>query len=148
LKQAEAISQNVTPLLSNIYAAQAHIARARGDDQRTIELSQRALASLPAEAFEEHSALSLNLGIASMNQGRVAEAEQAFGEAQRTAQLSGNHHVRLIALTFLGIIQVLRGKLRGREELFQRAIQSGGDSPAAALAHLHYGALLYEWNEQ
>ncbi len=149
LAQAETVARasNIASLVGSIYAAHAHIARARGDDRRTIELSQRALASLPAEAFDERSVLALNLGIASLNQGHIAEAEQAFGEAARTAQQSANHHVRLIALTFLGIVQIIRGKLHQGEEFFQQAIHSGSESPAVALAHLHYGALLYEWND-
>jgi LuxR family maltose regulon positive regulatory protein len=147
LTQAETMAENVTSILSNIYTARTHIARARGDDQRTIELAQKTLTLLPTDAFGERSVVSLNLGIAFMNQARVADAEPAFIEAERTAEQSGNHHVRLIALTVLGVIQIVRGKLHRGEEFFQRAIQSGGESPATALAHLHYGALLYEWNE-
>lgn len=147
LTQAETRSQNRTSILSNLYTARAQIARARGDDHRTIELAQKALALLSADAFDERSVVSLNLGIACMNQAHVADAELAFVEAERTAEKSGNHHVRLIALTALGIIQIVRGNLHRGEEFFQRAIQSGGESPATALAHLHYGALLYEWND-
>ncbi len=149
LAQAEAVAhaQRITPLLGSIYAAQAHIARARGDDRRTIELSQRALALMPADASTERSVVTLNLGIASLNGGHLTEAEQALIEAERTAQQSGNHHVRLIALTFLGVIQVVRGRLHRGAEFFQQAIRSGGGSPAVALAHLNYGALLYEWND-
>ncbi|MBI5033870.1 MAG: AAA family ATPase [Chloroflexi bacterium] len=147
LKQAETIAPPTTSLLGSIYAAQAQIARTRGDDQRTIELSTNALTLMPVDAFSERSVVTLNLGIAYLNQRQLADAEQVLIETERAGRISGNHYAQLIALTFLGIIQVVLGKLHHGKEFFEQAIQSGGDSPAVALAHLHYGALLYEWND-
>jgi LuxR family maltose regulon positive regulatory protein len=91
--------------------------------------------------------VTLNLGIAYLNQRRLVEAEQALVETEHTGQESDNLYARLIALTFLGIIKVVLGKLHQGKEFFEQAIQSGGNSPAVALAHLNYGALLYEWND-
>jgi LuxR family maltose regulon positive regulatory protein len=147
LGQAEAVSQDVTPLLGEIIAAQAYVARARGDNCRTIELSERALSLFPPEAFAERSVVALNLGIAHWNSGNLTKAEQALTEAERAAHQSGNHYVRLIALTFLGLIQAAWGRLHQAAELFRQAIQSGGNSPAVALAHLEFSVLLYERNE-
>jgi len=147
LGQAEQTAQDDPALLSSIFAAQAYIARARGDDRRTIELSQRALSLLPQDDLSARSSVAVNLGIAHWSSGHLTEAEQALAEAEHAARQSGNTYARLTALGFLGIIRAARGRLHQAAELLREAIQSGGQSPATALAHNDLGALLYEWND-
>jgi LuxR family maltose regulon positive regulatory protein len=147
LGQAEETSQNDPAFLRDILSLQASIARARGDNRRTIEIAERTLALVPPDAFAERGVAALNLGLAQWNRGDLAGAEQALVEAERAAHQAGVDYPRLIALTFLGIIQASWGKLRQAAALFERTIQSAGDSPAGALAHLELAALLYEWNE-
>jgi len=140
-------TQDDTALLGDIVSAQAYIARARGDDRRTIELSRRALSLLPSDALTQRSVVALNLGIAHWSSGHLAEAEQALTEADRAAQQSGNIYARLTALSFLGMIQAAWGRLHQAAELFRQAIWLGGQSPSIALAHNRLSALLYEWND-
>ena len=147
LGQAEVAAHDDPALLNGIFSAQAHIARARGDNRRTIELSGQILSLVPPDAFAERSMAALNLGLAHWNIGNLTEAERALTEAEDAAHRSGNPYPRLIALTLLGVIQASRGKLCQAADQFQHTIQIAGDSPAAALAHLELGALLYEWNE-
>jgi LuxR family maltose regulon positive regulatory protein len=147
LGQAEQAAQDEIALLGDIVSAQAYIARARGDDRRTIELSQRALSLLPSDAFTLRGVVAMNLGIAHWNSGHLTEAEQALTEADHAAQQSGNHYARLTALSFLGVIQAARGRLHQAAELFRQAIRLGKRSPPIALAHNEFGALLYEWND-
>jgi len=140
-------TQDETALLGDIVAAQAYIARIRGDDCRTIELSQRALSLLPQTDPDARSIVALNLGIAHWSSGHLTEAEQALTEAEHAAQQSGNHYARLTALGFLGVVQAAQGRLHQAAELLQQAIRAGGQSPATALAHNELSALLYEWND-
>jgi LuxR family maltose regulon positive regulatory protein len=147
LTLAEQAAQDDAAFLGEIVAAQAYIARTRGDDRRTIELSQRALSFLPQGNLSSRSIVALNLGLAHWHRGHLAEAERALTEAEHAAQQSGNSHVRLMALGLLGPIQAAQGKLRQAAVLCRQAIQLGKQSPAIALTHLEFSALLYEWND-
>jgi len=140
-------TQDDALLIGDIVSAQAYIARARGDDRHTIELSRRALSLLPSDAFAERSVVAVNLGIAHWSSGHLTEAEQALTEADHAAQQSGNHYARLTALGFLGVVQAARGRLHQAAELCRQAIRSGERSPPGALAHNELSALLYEWND-
>jgi LuxR family maltose regulon positive regulatory protein len=145
--QAEQAAQDDTALLGEILAAQSYAARARGDDRRTIELSQRALSLLPQDNLAGRSVVAVNLGIAHWSSGHLAEAEQALTEADHAARQSGNQYARLTALGFLGVVQAARGKLHQAAELLRLAIQLGEGSPTIALAHNELSALFYEWND-
>jgi LuxR family maltose regulon positive regulatory protein len=147
LEHAEQAAQDAPALLGEIIAVQAYIARGRGDDHRTIELSQRALSLLPQADAASRSVVALSLGVAHWTSGHLAAAEQALAEADHAAQQSGNAYARLTALGFLGTIQAARGKLHRAAELLGQAVRSGGGSPAVAYAHVIYGALLLEWND-
>jgi LuxR family maltose regulon positive regulatory protein len=147
LAQAEQAAQDNAAFLGEIVSAQAYIARIRGDARRTIDLSQRALTLLPQDNLSSRSIVALNLGLAHWHRGHLAEAEQALTEADHTALQSGNSHVRLMAFGLLGPIQAAQGKLHQAAILCRQAIQLGEGSPAMALTHLEFGALLYEWND-
>jgi LuxR family maltose regulon positive regulatory protein len=149
LRQAEEAGREDSVLLATVLTAQAHIARARGDDQRTIELSQRVLPLLPQEAFSERSVVAVNLGIAHCNMGNLAEAEQALEEALRAGERSANLFVKLVALHFLGRVQAARGGLRHAADYCRQVLggeQEGVPLLPLALAHNDLGALLYEGN--
>ena len=81
LARIEGIAQDIPVLLGAVLAAQAHIARARGEDRRVIELSGRALALLPEADQNARAVVTVNLGIAHWNSGDLAEAERALTEA-------------------------------------------------------------------
>jgi LuxR family maltose regulon positive regulatory protein len=147
LAQAEQAAQGDGSLLGAIAAAQAYIARVRGDRQRVIELSERALLLLPRDDWSGRSAVAVNLGIAEWYGGRLRKAEQALTEAQRAAQRSGNDYVRLTALVFLTRIQAARGRVRQAVASYRRVIQSGGRVPIVALAHIDLAKLLFEWDD-
>ena len=119
----------------------------RGDNPQAIECARRALSILPQTDLLSHGLVALTLGLAYWNYGDFRSAEQAFLEVDRAAQLSHNHYARLTALTYLGIIQAIYGRLHRAAELCQQVIQFGGQSPPVAPAHIELGALLYEWND-
>ena len=134
-------------VLLDITSAQAFVARTRGDDARTIELSRRALSLLPPEELAGRSVVAVNLGIAHWSSGQLAEAEQALREAEEAAAQSRNHYARLTAIAFLGAVRGAQGRLHEAAEWLRQAIRVGAGSPPAALAHDTLGALLYEWND-
>lgn len=136
-----------TTFLGEVIAAQAYIARVRGDDHRTIALSQRALALLPQADPDVRAVLAVNMGIAHWNSGHLLEAQQALTEARDAAHQAGNHYARLVALGFLGVIEATWGRLHQAAELYERAIRSEARLSPVALAHNELGALLYEWND-
>ena len=147
LGQAEQAAQDDAAFLGGIVAAQVFIARMRGDDRRTIGLSQRALSLLPPDDLAGRSVVAVNLGIAQWNSGHLTEAEQALTAADHAAQQSGNVYARLMALGFLGLIQAAWGKPHRAAELFRQAIEVGEQLPPVALVHNELGALLYEWDD-
>lgn len=135
------------PFLGVTAVARAHIARARGDGQRAIELSERALVLLPQDKLSERSITALNLGIAQWHRGQLIEAEQALKEAQCAANGSGNDYVRYAALAFLSRAQSAHGKLRRAAATCHRIVEEGGHLPIVALTHYDLCKLYYEWND-
>ncbi|MFN2118657.1 MAG: LuxR C-terminal-related transcriptional regulator [Candidatus Promineifilaceae bacterium] len=131
---------------SKVLSAQIHIARTRQDLPLTISLSRRALSLIPEAAYEARSALSLNLGMAYWQSGRILDAERSFSEARVMAQEVQNHHISILALGFLSMAQAARGQLHQAAHLLQTALDWDADFPANALSHLVQSALLYEWN--
>jgi LuxR family maltose regulon positive regulatory protein len=142
-----ALEHEITSLLGEIAIAKTHIARARSDNTRVIELSEQALSLLPRDDLSGRSIVAVNLGLAQWHRGRMAEAEQALLEAQRAGRGSGNEYVRWTAVLFLSRIQTARGKSRQAAESCRRMIQQGGQLPIVGLAHYDLGRLSYEWNE-
>ena len=147
LRQAEAAAGGDEALLGTILVAQAYNLRARGDNARAIERARHAMAILPQNNSLSRGLVALTLGLAYWNYGEFNKSEQAFLEVDRSAQQSGNHYARMTALTYLGMIQAVHGRLHKAAELCWQVIQLGGKSPPVAPAHIELGALLYEWND-
>ena len=147
LQVAEVAFRDNPSQYSNVLSAQIHVARIRQDLPQTITLSRRALSLIPAAAADARSALALNLGIAHWQSGQIAEAESALSEAQDMARQAQNHHVRLLAMGFLGLVQAAQGELHQAAKQTHAALDWGADYPASAMPHLVQGALLYEWNQ-
>ncbi len=146
LEQAEH-TEDAT-LLGQVAAERAYIARVRGDHRAAVELSERALALLPAEGDMDRSALSLNVGLAHWYQGRLSEAELRLLEAQAEARRSGNRHVEVAATIFLNRTLIARGKLREAAAAYSRLIGEGSQVPLLALAYYDLGRLHGEWDDR
>ena len=147
LQHAEASASGNDTLLGTILVAQAYHLRARGDNAGAIERGQRALDLLPESDPLSRSLVALTLGLAHWSSGNLQQAETALLEVDRAAQQSRNHYARMTALSYLGVIQAIRGRLRRAAEMCRQAIEMGGQSPPVAPAHIELGALLYEWND-
>jgi len=147
LRRAEAAVHGDDALLGEILVAQAYNLRARGDNLQAIERAQRALSLLPQADHLSRGLVALTLGLAHWNCGSFREAEQAFMEVDQAAQQSRNHYARMTALTYLGVIQAIYGRLHRAAELCRQVIHLGEGSPPAAPAYIELGALLFEWND-
>jgi LuxR family maltose regulon positive regulatory protein len=147
LAHVEQMAQGMPEFLGEVLAAQAFLARVRGEHERMQELSQRALALLPKSSLGSRGVLAVNLGLAYWHMGRMADAELILAEALEAGRAIANHYVVFTAMIFQGRILAVRGRLRHAAEAFRLAIAQGGEIPINALAHLDLSALCYEWND-
>lgn len=147
LRRAEIAAQGDDDLLATILVGLAYNLRVRGDTQVAIETALRARTMLPPADQLSHSLVELTLGLSYLKTGDLPAAEQALLKVDQAAQRSQNHYARMTALTYLGIIQSMRGRLHQAAELCRQVIQLGGQSPTVAPAHIELGARLYEWND-
>ena len=134
-------------LAGSIAAARAYAARIKGDGRRAVEMSERALALLPADDWQARSAVATNLGMAYWYAGNLNRSEQVLGEAEESSRRSENAYAGLAAQVFLCKVEAARGRLRSATAAYRRAIQEGGDMPLVALAHADLAKLLYDQND-
>jgi LuxR family maltose regulon positive regulatory protein len=150
LEQAREAADDDPVLLRQVVTAQVQIARTRGDDSRTIELSHQILPLLTDQDLIERSVVAVNLGAAHCNRGDLEEAAQAMREALEASVRTENTFVKWVSLHFLGRVDAIRGRLREAANLYERVLskgEQGGPSMPLAMAHLDLGWLLYEWND-
>jgi len=133
-------------LFGNLLTAQIHIARARHDHQRTIELSEQALSMIPEDQHEVRGVLNLNLGLAYGQTGQTIQAQRKLEKARHKSKKSKNHHVELLASGLLGTIQAVQGNLHVAAEIFRNTIEWGASYPVIALAQMELAMIQYEWN--
>lgn len=145
-----AIAADVPDLLGEVLILQAHIARTRHDIPGTITLSQKARELIPAEDINARGILGINLGVAYMYNGDLAEAKAVLEEAAQDLQKAENYHGAVMALGFVGQIKAIYGRLHEAAAIQRRTIQIGMENmaqPATGRAHVNLAAILYEWNE-
>ncbi len=147
LQIVEKSTKDNPALYGNLLTAQIHIARARHDHHRTIELSRQALSMIPDSENEVRGVLNLNLGLANWQSGQTTEAQEALGQARYSAKQAKNHHVELLASGLLGTIQAALGNLHTAADLLQKTFEWGASYPASALAQMELGMIYYEWNQ-
>jgi LuxR family maltose regulon positive regulatory protein len=147
LEHVEGIAQEIPSFLGEVMAAQAYLARAQGQHARMLERSERARALLLPGSVNSRCLVAINLGLAYWHLGDMESTEGVLGEALDTSQASGNHYALITAIILQGRVLAVRGQLRAAAKKYQKAVESGGDIPINALAHLDLSALHYEWNQ-
>jgi LuxR family maltose regulon positive regulatory protein len=145
LARAEQALHEDEHLLGELALAQAHIARVRGNTERAIQLSERALAL--ADDPSVRSIAAVNVGIAQWYSGRLAEAECALSEAERAGQDSGNEYARWAGYAYLNRIRAARGALAAAAAAWRHMIQQAQHHPLISIAYYDLARLHYEWNE-
>ena len=147
LERVERTAAEIPELLGEVYAAQAYLARGKGDHALMVERSQRALTLLPKSSVDSRGIVAMNLGLAYWHMGQMQAAEEVLAEALEASQATGNHYAALTSLIFQGRVLAVRGGLHQAKAFFERAVQMGGDIPINALAFMDLATLHYEWNE-
>jgi LuxR family maltose regulon positive regulatory protein len=148
LSHAEGHAGQAPSFSGQIFNAEAFLARAQGDHQRMVELSQKAQALLPKEDLNSRCMASTNLGIAYWHSGKMDAAEHALSEALETGIATENFYAVSSALVFQGMVMAVRGRLREARDHFQSLVKRT-DYPIffRGLAYLYLGVLHYEWND-
>jgi LuxR family transcriptional regulator, maltose regulon positive regulatory protein len=127
-------------------------ARLRGDAPHAVELARQSLSVLPTEDTPQRTFAAICLGEALRTTGELAAASEAFAEAVELGRSAGHVYSTLIAMVWQARVQAAQGRLREAEDSFRRAqrfvTEQGVELlPAAGLAHLGMGSLLYERND-
>lgn len=130
-----------------VAAAQAYVARARGDGPALIRQSEMALSLLPASALTARGLVALNLGMAYWHIGRLDDAERALTEARDQALRSGNNYARLTAAVFLARTLATRGRLQAAAAQYRDLTRADNAAPILAIAHFDLCALALEWRD-
>jgi LuxR family maltose regulon positive regulatory protein len=147
LAAVEAAGSDDPAMPGNVAAARAYIARARGDHEAAVHLSEQALVLLPPESHDTRGIVALNLGITRWFMGQLPACERALAEAARATLASGNQYAHFAALAFQSRTEAARGRLRAAAAMGRRIVTEGEQLPVAALAHIDLAKVLYEWND-
>jgi len=133
----------------SVAALRANLLRVRGDVPGAIELSRKSLKLLSEDDLAVRGAVAFNLGLAYWMTGDMEAAKEAFADASAASRRVGNTYVALLAMRARAEIEKLGGHLHRAADIYQEALRiaEAHPSPAAGLAHVGMGELLYEWND-
>ncbi|HEY2125703.1 MAG TPA: LuxR C-terminal-related transcriptional regulator [Streptosporangiaceae bacterium] len=134
-----------------VMALRAHLARLRGDADRTIRLAGQVLAVVPADALVLRFAAEWNLARGHWLLGDLGEAERGLAELVPAARPAGENLTMAVCWD-LGRVRCAQGRLRAAMDGYRRALaavaETGGSShPALGIAHLGVAAVLCERDE-
>jgi LuxR family transcriptional regulator, maltose regulon positive regulatory protein len=130
-------------------AIRAFIVRNRGDVPLSIELSRRALELVSEDNLTLRGIVAYLLGGAYSMSGDLMAANEFLSEAITTSQRADNAFAALLAMRGLAELHVMRGRLHRAADLYRQALRLAEQRPfpAAGLAHVGIGELLYEWDD-
>jgi LuxR family maltose regulon positive regulatory protein len=139
-------------LLGYAAAVRSWRARLRGDAPGAVEHARRALSLLPDEDLDQRSFAASGLGFALRITGDLVAADEALAEALEIARAADHSYGMLSTMVWRARVQMELGRLREAEDSFGRALhfvaeRGVGLLPAAGIAHIGMGALLYERDE-
>jgi LuxR family maltose regulon positive regulatory protein len=151
-RTADAFREDRRFLLGFASAIRSWRARLRGDAPRAVELARRALSLLPDEDAPQRNFAAVCLGYALRTTGDLAAASEALAEAVEIGRTASHTYGTLIAMVWRARVQAELGRLREADDAFRRAMRFVTERgvellPAAGLAHIGMGALLYERND-
>jgi LuxR family transcriptional regulator, maltose regulon positive regulatory protein len=149
VREAPTSNEELAAVSGEAAAIRAFIVRTRGDISNSLELSRRALGLLRENNFTLRGIVALNLGGAYSMSGDLAAADMALTEAITASRRANNAFAVLLAMRELAELQVMGGRLHRAAALYRQALRLAEQRPfpAASLAHVGMGELLYEWND-
>ncbi len=142
------LSEQAAPLALPL---QALVANYRGDSAAAIELSQRALETLPETEGLMRDLALLTLATAYHTHGNLALSKQMLQQATTGSQATGNRMVAVFALCYRAELCRREGKLRQAQTLFLEALELATDRhrnrlPIASRVLIGLGDIAREWN--
>ncbi len=156
----QTLAPEVRGALIEVTVIRSVIAITQFNISRTLELSQQVLPYLKENSqshlFNDSPALrpvvAFNLGLAYEFSGEGGAAVNALTEAVTLSREQENIHILPIAMSHLGLLQMLQGHLHQAQKTYQQALQlatevTGRASPLAGIAEIGLGNLFYEWND-
>jgi LuxR family transcriptional regulator, maltose regulon positive regulatory protein len=137
-----------TPLWQGRIAAfRTSIAALQGDTAHIEEYAQQALSLLSTREPGTRAAVLISLGAYYTMINRYTEAEPLLQEALAIWQSAGMPSGVMVALSYLGVVIMMKGQLELAEKTFQEAIAMAEHAIHNANAHLHLGWIHYLRNE-
>jgi LuxR family maltose regulon positive regulatory protein len=133
-------------------AVQALMASYQGDVELSTKLSRLALDHLPDESNFLKGAITSALGAVLLLSGDVEASIQTFSESAKLGRVGDNLMLVVTALSRLGQLHTLNGKLSDADAFFREAIelctdQQGDYLPVASMPMIYYAFLLRELND-
>ena len=133
-------------LTGEVTAFRALIAAYRGERKRSTELAEEALGRLPEDSLFFRSFIAGFLGLAHLYIGDVEAAGQAFREAVRVSERTGNVNISVLARYHLADLASLAGRVDEAETLYREALSAAVDEqgrrrPVAGIALIGLGRL-------
>lgn len=136
------------PMLGRVYHFRMNMARLQGDAARTIPLAQQALSFLPEDDGYNRGSCLVALGASYLLLGQLAEAEQYLREGGSISRAAGGLITALLAINYLGDMQIVQGKLREAVATYRNVIGQTGERLLWQVAEANIGLarVLHEWN--
>jgi len=137
-------------ILGPVAVIRGNMARRTGDIARCIALSRQGLGQLIGSTTIAEASALVNISRAYELSGDVSPtSEQRVREAITTAQAVGSVFTHLHALTTLGRLQMLQGRLRAAAATFRETEQVIGGAPGmrSLAANIGLGTLHLVWND-
>lgn len=141
----------VARILGSAEALRAHVSRARGDADSTLEHARRALELLGKDDRRLRGVVAINMAAGERMKGHLSTAAKGFAEAVRHSRAAGHFHVAVMAAGLQARVHLILGSLRDAERACVRALRLAVDHrmeqvPAAGYAHIAMADLLREQN--
>ena len=151
LRQAD--QSDTTGIASGaITAFRALIATYQGDTHISIQTSRQALEQLPEGSLFLRSVVAGSLGLIYLLRGDIDPARRTLEEVDRISHQAGNLMNEMLAVSHLGDLYHIQGRLHEAQVFYEQAINLATDThnrrlPIAGIALNGLGNLFREWND-
>ena len=148
--QAALTERQAAMILGQVVVIRGNMARRAGDIARCIAQSRQALDQLAGSATIGEATALVNTSRAYELSGDVSPtSEQPVRAAITTARASGSVFTHLHALTTLGRLQMLQGRLRAAAATYAETVRVVGGAPGmhSPAANVGLGELHLAWND-